>query len=689
MSASNSWARKNTQAQAKTPKATNRDRYETKPMPPTPEPSPSRIEKPLTARKKLGYVQPATPLTAPILALPRPKTRAATDPVMPRPLFTSKTSTVNQLCKMHSQPKEDKVKSEGREAAYRSASPPAGLSHKASQILGFDPSQDGQRGEHLGSAPPFTNLPDPFHVSTGSISGQSASTDRQVRSMPLPVPTRRYLQENNVFITSVTNTVQKPGEEPPTLVKAALELQANKEAGGDDRLPNPDRCGTYDKRGEIEYVSRHPMQRVSSFTGLVESLDASKQDSTTTSNSATIEWDGSSLCPENSDELLRPIAYTSDSFGGVWENDPDVGRTLPPFSPFDPHGPPYPSSEMIQRAASQASRDVPMILQRFPGEPSNGSGFTHSLRSQNSWAPSTNVGSSSQADPILSAADTTPRFPTHTRNNSVPPPPPSYPGFQASGPLPPNLVQMELNLHHHIDACFGSLMRLMVDNTDRTIDTLLRRTEDSQDFLDDGFKSLKYEIKDMKKELGRIRKELVDVPLEQDKFTDSIVSLGQKLAPFGGHSGKIGSHDHQATRAVAGHGQEMPPLCACGNDSPHRRSESVNTSTSSHQHQRLPCGKDAVQASMSSHSSYSSSRCRNSNTASSGNLSRKSDERSVKRDILTQLGTVSGPVPDIREHPAFQQMAESEGKSSSNFQTPDYGEIWYQQVHGSRHQKMP
>ncbi|KAL8952880.1 MAG: hypothetical protein Q9222_001238 [Ikaeria aurantiellina] len=688
MSASNSWASKHTQAQAKTPKATNRDRYENKLMPPTPEPSPTPIEKPLTAKKKLGYIQPATPLASPDFAIFRPKSRAATDPVMPKPLFTSKTTTVHEHGEVQSHTKQDKVKSEGKEAAYKPASPPLGLTHKASRILGLHSSQDGQRGDCLASAPPCTSSPDPFRISTGSTSGQSAGIDRQVRSMPLPVPTRRYLQENNVPSTQGINTHQKSGEELQTPVGAKVELQVTEEPDADHNFANPNGLGRYDKRGEIEYVGHHPMQRVSSFAGVIETLDPLKQGGLTTFDSTAVAWDKGSLRPHNSDELLHPLAYTPDSYGGVWENDPDVGRTLPPFSPFHPSQAPYLSSDDNQRAASQASRDVPIILQKFAGESSHGSGYTHSLRSQNSWAPSANNSSSSQADPPSSATNTTPRFSAHTRNNSVPPPPRPYPGFQASAPLPSGLVQMELNLHHHIDTCFGSLMRLIVDNTDRTIDRLVRRAEDSQEISDKGLRSLKNEIKDVKKELGSIKKETMDVQSEQEKLTHSIILLGQKFTHLESHLGKITSYEQPATTNIAEHEQEMSSSCTRGKRSPHRRSQSGNTSTSSYQHQQPSYGKDAAQASTSSHSSYSS-RCRRSNTASSGDVSSKNDERSARRDILTQLGTVSGPVPDIRNHPAFQQVAEGYGQSSPIFRTPDYGEIWYQQVHGNRHQKMP
>lgn len=143
----NSWATGKTQVGNKKPSATYCDKYENKPMPPTPEASPSPVEKPLTARKNRGYIQPAIPLTSSTPAKPSSKNRAVTDPVMPKPLFTSTATTVNQLRKKYSNSRNKRgSKEDGESTNHCHTSPPLVLTHKASQILGVYPVANKNNG---------------------------------------------------------------------------------------------------------------------------------------------------------------------------------------------------------------------------------------------------------------------------------------------------------------------------------------------------------------------------------------------------------------------------------------------------------------------------------------------------------------------------------------------------------------
>ncbi|KAL8841454.1 MAG: hypothetical protein Q9170_000917 [Blastenia crenularia] len=652
----------------KTPKATHRNKYENKPMPPTPEASPSPAEKPLTARKNRGYIQPAIPLTSPTPVVSNMKNRAATEPVMPKPLFTSTTTTVNQLRKKYSQSKTKRKSKEDEENnTHRPTSPPLVITPKASQILGLYPVKDNNRATPPVSAPASTNTPDPFRTSTESARGRNVSPSRQVQSTP--VPTRRYLQENNLPAPGV------PGPE--------MKQSQSRETSDGSLIPPV--LGTSSRKGEIEYVGQHEMQRAPSFAGIIDNIDSPREDEDATGAVSTnIVATENTLRPQSSGEILHPMVYSPSHYAGVWENDPNVGRTLPPFSPFPPH----PLSEVDQRTISQTSRDVPFILQRYPGESSHGSGYTHSMQSQRSWAPSGNGNSFAQPDPPSSGAGTTPRFPTHARNNSVPPPPLSYPGFQPSGPLPLGLVQMELNLHHHIETCFSSLMRSDTDNADRTVDKLVRRVESVQERVEKGLKVLKGEVKDVRKEMVNLRRAYEERSRTSESLKESISSLGEKLGYVDKKIDEIGNR-HRRTRGDMSE-SEREDSSAYSQDkaSPRRRSESAHNSGSSRPDQRQPYLSGTARTSATTHDSANSGKGRRSTTTNnSGPSVRRSDERGTRQELFAQFGTAKGQTPDIRDHPVYRGVAEGYGESNSPiFQAPDFGQTWYQHAFGPRQQ---
>lgn len=691
----NSWAG---QVHTKTPTATNRDRYENKPMPPTPEASPSRGEKPLTARKNRPYIQPATPLIVTDQLIPNTKTRAVTDPIVPKPLFTTKTTTVNQLRKKYSQTRsKSKSTKDETDTVEGPTSPPLVVTQKASQILGVLPTQNSNREVAPASAPPSTNTPDPFRTSTESTRGRNESPSRQVQSTP--VLTRRYLQENQLPASASTRTSQESKETTGPSSNEKRQLQSTEGMIVGNGSLNPTRLGTFGRTGEVGYVGQNEMHRVLSFTGVIEDADPHGriEDQVEPTASSRSHRDRNSLGPQYSGEILHPMVYSPNDYAGVWENDPNVvsgrlvtkskglaitlcqGSALPPFSPFYRRQDPPSLAEADQHSFSQTSGDVPIVLQKYPGESSHGSGYTHSLRSQNSWAPSGKGNSFAQMSGPLSAAETTPRFPAHTRHNSVPPPPMSYPGFQPSGPPPAGLVQMELNLHHHIESCFGSLMRLTADNTDRMIDKMVRGTEESRDVNDKGLKLLKSEMKDFRKELSGMRKELANASQTDDQMKDSIGSMGRKLDGLDEKMGEIGLYFQRAGGEASESEREEPSTTTRSRSqgSPRRRSRSTHASASSRHY--------ATSGSASTQHSMISSNGRRSTTraASSRAAARRSDERNGRNNNEVSAST-DGVAPDIRDHPAYRGVVEAPGPSSPIYQTPDYGEIWYQQAYGQR-----
>ncbi|KAL8775401.1 MAG: hypothetical protein Q9209_000409 [Squamulea sp. 1 TL-2023] len=688
----NSWAGQN---HTKTPRATNRDKYENKPMPPTPDASPSPIEKPLTARKDRPYIQPATPLILLNQINPGTNNRRTTDSAVPTPLFTSKTSssTVDQLRKKYSQTRnKSKSTKDEEDIMDRPTSPPLVVSQKASQILGVFPTENVNRENAPTSAPPSTNTPDSFRKSAGSTKVPNTSLSRQVKSTP--VLTRRYLQENHLPVGANTRTSEELEEATATSSNEKRQHQSTEGTIVGSGPLNPTRLGTLGRTGEVGYVGQNEIHRVLSFTGVIEDaapLDINEDGMEPDTNKTGRHQN--TLHPQYSGDILHPIVYSPSNYAGVWENDPNVvseslltkrkgfavmvcqGHTLPPFSPYCARPPPLPPSEVDQHSFSHASGDVPIVLQKYPGESSHGSGYTHSLRSQNSWAPSGNGSSFAQVNAPSSATETTPRFPIHTRDNSAPAPPMSYPGFQPSETLPPGLVQMELNLHHHIESCYGSLMRLTTDNTDRIIDKMVRRAEQSQELIEKGLKVLRSEMKDLGKEVSGMRKGLADASQADNRMNNSISLMVKKLNVLDERIGEIGTRIRPAATEASESEQEESSTYSQGNGSPRRRSRSTHASASSRQGYRQPYASGITSGSASTQQSVISNRIRRSNTNSSGGALRRSDERGGKKEASAQS-------PDIRDHPAYRGVIEAPGPSSPIYQTPNYGETWYQQAYG-------
>ncbi|KAL8674435.1 MAG: hypothetical protein Q9168_001168 [Polycauliona sp. 1 TL-2023] len=663
----NSWAGP---VHGKTPTATNRDKYENKPMPPTPDASPSPGEKPLTARKNRPYIQPATPLI-----------------LSNHPLFTSKTNPVNQLRKKYSQTRsKSKTAKDGEDTVEQPVSPPPMVSQKASQILGVLPTKNSNREVGPASAPPSTNTPDPFRTSTESIGVRNTSPNRQVQSTP--ILTRRYLQENHLPASASTRVSL---ESKHTSGASSSEQRQPRSSEGTvvgDGLLNPPRLGTFGRTGEVGYVGPNAMHRVLSFTGVIEGPDLPGGiDDPIEPASNGSHRNRNSLRPQYSGEILHPMVYSPNDYAGVWENDPSVGYTLPPFSPCYRQQDPAPHAEADQHSFSQASGEVPMVLQKYPGESSHGSGYTHSLRSQNSWAPSGNGNAFAPNSAPSSAAGTTPRFTAHMRNNSVPPPPMSYPGFQAAGSLPPGLAQMELNLHHHIESCFGSLMRLMTDNTDRTVDKLVRRAEESQASMEKGFKALKIEMKDSRREVNGMRRELANASQADEQTKESMGSMGRKLQNLDERMAEMGTWVQRATVGVSPSEREERSAWAAEKESPRRRSKSTQASWSSRLENRQGYASGTTSGSASTQHSGISSHGQRSTTASSRAAVRRSEERSGRKEVSTTGGSNDGLGlgPDIRDHPAYRGVVEAAGPNGNAVSpTPDYGETWYQQAYGPR-----
>ena len=322
----NSWAqsqqelqRSSSDEQSNNGRVTNRDKYEHKPMPPPPADSSPR-KKYLEAK---AYVQPAIPLVNPAPKVQSQQKRAVTDPVAPRPLFTSRKLSVAKLRKKYS---FSKVKDDVPEAETM----PTGLSssavqlssEKAAEVLGLYPPPEHKPDAPSASTPPAP-VPDPFCLSADSIE-RAASPAQQVLSTP--VLTRRYLKENDLPTPTLAD------------VPVPSKLQANADSQDQDQdlkkaedgqftpgMLHPPRLGRYGNMGEVGFVEANGMQRVESFSGVIENTESSLGDNEQMhAGGKGVQSRSSTTQGLNTGDFLPPVIYSPSNYGGVWENDPAV-----------------------------------------------------------------------------------------------------------------------------------------------------------------------------------------------------------------------------------------------------------------------------------------------------------------------------------------------------------------------------
>ncbi|KAL9032104.1 MAG: hypothetical protein Q9214_008106, partial [Letrouitia sp. 1 TL-2023] len=285
----------------------SRDKLENKPMPPTPEASPS--EKTMTVQRKKGYIQPATPLVKPNQR-GRNVQRAVTDPVIPQPLFASTTADASQLRKKRSQANlNPKANKEEATVTSRSDSPIPVFSEKASKILGVLPVKDYRHVAPPVSAPPSTKTPDPFRGSAEGTEDRELSPSRQVQSTP--VPTRRYMRENNLqtpeFNFAFPETEVSNADRQQIEARGNLPVFGDATGQGGAQLSKLGSCG---RLGEVKYVNRNMMQRVPSFAGIIEDacqpcLPEAIQDEQKHAPTGTNSNEPNAH-PQSSAEILRP-----------------------------------------------------------------------------------------------------------------------------------------------------------------------------------------------------------------------------------------------------------------------------------------------------------------------------------------------------------------------------------------------
>ena len=320
----NSWAQtkkeqqpSSSDEQTSTGFATNRDKYEHKPMPP-PLVDSSPQKKPLGATV---CIQPAIPLVNPAPKLQGQQKRAVTDPVAPKPLFAGRKLSVSQLRKKYSFSKAKDDSSEVEPMPTDQSSLTVRLSsEKAAEALGLYPPSENKPDTPPPSAP-SVSAPSLFRPSSDS-SERAASPLLQAQS----VPTRRYLKENDLPTPTITETPvasnRKANEDSQNQNKDTIKP--------DDRILlhgtlHPPRLGRYGNVGEVGLVEANGMQRVESFSGVIENAESYPGNNGKFYSGSMGALSHSNMTQgPNTGDFLPPVMYSPSNYGGVWENDPAV-----------------------------------------------------------------------------------------------------------------------------------------------------------------------------------------------------------------------------------------------------------------------------------------------------------------------------------------------------------------------------
>ncbi|KAL9129025.1 MAG: hypothetical protein Q9217_002427 [Psora testacea] len=676
----NSWAQSHQRQQSamsdkEEPRPTNRDRYENKPMPKIPSEATGQT----SVLQPKTYIQPAIPLVGPA---PIPKKRAVTDPIAPKPLFASQKPSVTQLRKVFSHSKhgseDDNQLSPGFEY-------PTG---KAAEVLGLTPVLTGfKRSTAPSSAPKESSNAHHTYDSSDASSRHPLTATCQVQSSPVPACRHVGSGSDHDPATDVNITPDSKKHQvlEQVLEEVATPMQPHRKQS--NAHLQPPKIATYGRVGEVGIVQNKGLYRVESFQGIIESASSpvrseeqsrAKEDGQTAPRSAALS--------QHNEQFLQTKSHSSN-YGGVWENNPAVvsfkssalpswaeinhvkGYSLPQFSPM-PKGcaqyhatdAPLPTQTSAVttpsvfgdiytdaslpgsgQGSAQHSRNGPLAPHNAP----RFAEYQPPLGSANSWASGSRYNSFAPENAPVSAL-LPPLWPHHHLSNSVPSPPHTRQDYQRPDPLSAGLSQLDMTIHHHIDTAFGALSRLVTDKHDRMLDHVIRRLEDLEDGLGKSFKHIKSNIKGLNSEVGRVKATIHSFNAGHEGIKGLMHGL----------EGKLGVLEQQIEENKRQCQQIMKALTINvegdrqSRSSTHRRTESahgiLDTSRDRHKEQN-----GMSRASSKARISNTSSRGHRSNTVNSQTNGRVSDDRGSKREYFADLGAARGPVPDIREHPAY------------------------------------
>ena len=251
------------------------------------------------------------------------------------------------------------------------------------------------------------------------------------------------------------------------------------------------------------------------------------------------------------------------------------------------------------------------------------------------------------------------------------------------------MARLELTLHHHIDSTAGTLSRLITDKHDGVMDQSIRRLENLEETVSRGFRTLKADLKDVKKDIGILKGEFQDVVTRSDKVQETFGGLNGKLEAL---EKAFEEHGCKCQLAVAERSPGEPESELQKLATSHRRTESAHGALGQgEQCQQHRSG--ASRSSTSARHSGNSNRTHYSDKANSQLGDSMSDERDARRAYFAELGAARGPKPDLKDHPAISGMQQRHGRIYGHdqhtmspilpYEHPSLTDgRWYQQAYG-------
>lgn len=244
------------------------------------------------------------------------------------------------------------------------------------------------------------------------------------------------------------------------------------------------------------------------------------------------------------------------------------------------------------------------------------------------------------------------------------------------------------------------LSRSITDRDDRVIDQTIRRLDGLEDKLSSGFRDLKNDILDLNRQMRNLQEDVNEVKKRETDSVELVKSMDDKMQrlekDFSEHACKC----QQGAAEQSEHESDRRHRSETTAHAVPRRTESAHPTIGQNEPSH-PYRSSAGRASNSARMSGASSRRDRSNTVSSQQQasSRLSDERSNRREYFAELGAARGPVPDIREHPAFAEMQPAQGQgygysgldhnhipklvAGLPYENPNLSDgRWYQQAYG-------
>ena len=342
--------------------------------------------------------------------------------------------------------------------------------------------------------------------------------------------------------------------------------------------------------------------------------------------------------------------------------------------------------------------------------PPQSNDFAPSVHSNNSWSSMNGMHFQAAVPPLFSNGQA---------NNAVPPPPPTFRDFiPGPGPVSAELNRVELNIHHHIDSCFGSLSRLVTDKIDQSLDQVIRHLEDSEQKNDKQFKIVKNGIKELQENVHQLHQEIGEVKGAEERRSNSLEGTETKLnnimtdvgqidermeklqvgvtklqnLPGGDEKGLVGMENklREVVVKVDRLVEHMTSEIRSSGVSSRRAQSATHPSPTSYG-QRQQYHSGASSSSAGARNSNASNRGRRSNNGAGG-ASGAADGRNARREYYAEMAHGMGEAPDIRQHPAYQHTYDANGhpvsmaSEGSMYQAPGFlsrdTAAWYQQAYG-------